>query len=68
MRGIRFVSNVHSRKIREANQAVAVRRDTREKITVSLDNLARGAAQQILDTIPRRTCWKSQNAQRSAHL
>jgi prolyl-tRNA synthetase len=34
----------------EANQAVVVRRDTREKITVSLDNLAE-EVQKILDTM-----------------
>ena len=36
----------------EANQAVVVRRDTREKITVSLDNLAE-SVQQILDTMQK---------------
>ena len=37
----------------EANQAVVVRRDTREKITVSLDNLAE-SVQQILDTVEEK--------------
>ena len=36
----------------EANQAVVVRRDTREKITVSLDELA-VKVQEILDTMQK---------------
>lgn len=49
----------------EANQAVVVRRDTREKITVSLDELS-GKVQEILDSI-QHDMLKSARAHRDAH-
>ena len=49
----------------EANQAVVVRRDTREKITVSLDNLAEDV-QKILDTIQVEMLERAR-AHREAH-
>ena len=49
----------------EANQAVVVRRDTREKITVSLDNLAEDV-QKILDTMQVEMLERAR-AHREAH-
>ena len=49
----------------EANQAVVVRRDTREKITVSLDNLAE-EVQKILDTMQVEMLERAR-AHREAH-
>lgn len=49
----------------EANQAVVVRRDTREKITVSLDELAE-KVQEILDSI-QHDMLESARAHRDAH-
>lgn len=49
----------------EANQAVIVRRDTREKITVSLDNLAQ-SVQEVLDTMQREMLERAR-AHRDAH-
>lgn len=49
----------------EANQAVVVRRDTREKITVSLDNLAESVAQ-ILETMQTDMLERAR-AHREAH-
>ena len=49
----------------EANQAVVVRRDTREKTVVSLDNLAQGV-QEILDTMQKEMLERAR-AHRDAH-
>ena len=49
----------------EANQAVVVRRDNREKIVVSLDNLAQGV-QEILDTMQKEMLERAR-AHRDAH-
>ena len=49
----------------EANQAVVVRRDTREKTVVSLDRLAEGV-QEILDTMQKEMLERAR-AHREAH-
>ena len=51
MRGIPVRVEMGPRDI-EANQAIVVRRDTREKITVAIDELA-AKLPEILDTIQK---------------
>ncbi len=64
MRGIPVRVEMGPRDI-EANQAVVVRRDTREKITVSLDDLAEKITE-ILDTMQKEMLERAR-AHRDAH-
>lgn len=64
MRGIPVRVEMGPRDI-EANQAVIVRRDTREKITVSIDELA-DRIPEILDTIQKDMLERAR-AHREAH-
>ena len=64
MRGIPVRVEMGPRDI-EANQAIVVRRDTREKITVSLDTLAEKITE-ILDTMQKEMLERAR-AHRDAH-